>query len=534
MHIQPSLTTARGQLPNDSCIGRPQHMCCPFIVREHQHTMIPVTQKGANTCNYCRVRKQRCDRALPSCSRCTVKLRQCDYTWAKDVPPLQPALSSDSIPMSIGRHGNCGFDLTTRGQEELLHAGIACTKREPRSNENLSELVSDILDLSERKVSGMMEEHATSIHQWCPLIDEDLIREGRNGAYDDCSSDLMPSPLQLLCVFILSRRPCSHAEHVNTNILYTTIKQLLAIGQAAGDVSLDLFRAGMLTAVYECAHGLPKQAFVTLSTCAALFDLIKLSLRKPDRDPCNEEVVSSLNAAIIMLDRMIPLSSILESLPLVCPSRQTLSIYIASKIEPVIPAPSPTPYASSPRKVHIRAIVALESGRVSEYSHAAQLGVGAADTYDKVDAAVALVIKKLVDKPQPHTWLHCDAIAMAFCSHLLLQQTQIEQLKAQGTSTSGSVAAKALMALQYSRRMAWDMVHVMIQKIKKEEDLPYLPFAGVCCVIRAAIAVLETKQYTNEDAPNAEEVHNFLVVLSWFARRWSVGGEFASSTLREQ
>lgn len=71
----------------------------------------------------------------------------------------------------------------------------------------------------------------------------------------------------------------------------------------------------------------------------------------------------------------------------------------------------------------------------------------------------------------------------------------------------------------------------MIQKIEKEEDLPYLPFAGVCCVIRAAIAVLETKKYTSEDEPSAEEVRGFLLVLGWFARRWSVGGEFASSTL---
>lgn len=262
----------------------------------------------------------------------------------------------------------------------------------------------------------MMEEHATSVHQWCPLIDEGLLREGRNGAYDDCQSDLLPNPLQLLCVFMLSRRPCEHVEHVNTSILYTTVKQLLAIGQAGGEVSLDLYRAGMLVAVYECAHGMAKQAFVTLSTCVALLDLIKLGMRKPDREPCSEEVLSSLNAAIIMLDRMIPLSSILGSHPLVCPSKQPLSTYIASKIEPAIPPPSPTPYASSPRKVHIRAIVALESGRVLEYSHAVQLGVEAAETYDEVDAAVALVIKKLVDKPQPHTWLHCDAIAMAFWS----------------------------------------------------------------------------------------------------------------------
>jgi hypothetical protein len=286
--------------------------------------------------------------------------------------------------------------------------------REPGSTDRFSGLVSDLLDLAECKISSMMEEHATSAHQWCPLIDEGLLRKGRNGAYDACSPDLLPNPLQLLCVFMLTRRACLHVEHVNTSVLYTTVKQLLALGQAAGEVSLDLFRAGMLVAVYECAHGMASQAFVTLSSCVAQLELVKLNMRKPDREPCTEEVASSLDAAVVMLDRMIPLSSIHELLPLVCPSKQPLSARIASNIEPAIPAPSPTPYASSPRKVHIRAIVALESGRVLEFSHAIQLGMETAETYDEVDAAVALVIKKLVDKPQPHTWLHCDAIAMAF------------------------------------------------------------------------------------------------------------------------
>ena len=48
------------------CIGRP-----PVYAPASLHaTMIPVTQKAPNTCTYCRTRKQRCDRELPSCSRC--------------------------------------------------------------------------------------------------------------------------------------------------------------------------------------------------------------------------------------------------------------------------------------------------------------------------------------------------------------------------------------------------------------------------------------------------------------------------------
>ncbi|KAF1980344.1 hypothetical protein BU23DRAFT_594590 [Bimuria novae-zelandiae CBS 107.79] len=487
--------------------------------------MIPVTQKAANTCNYCRTRKQRCDRTLPSCSRCAAKLRPCDYTWAKDAPHLIDRGLVQGGPLFVQRRA-CGSDLSTRGRDELLQAVTACTNREPGCTDRFSEVISDMLDLANCKVSDMLEEHATSIHQWCPLLDEELLREGRKGAYDDFPSNLLPNPLLLLCVFMLIRPTCAHTEHVCTGVLYTTVKQLLAIGQAAGEVSLELFRAGMLVAVYECGHGMARQALQTLSWCVALFDLIKLDMHKPDREVCSEELISSLNAAIVMLDRMIPLSNMSGSLPLVCPTRHPLSVHIASRIEPEIPPPAPTPYASSPRKVHIRAIVALDSGRVLEYSHACKSGVAGMETCDEVDAAVALVIKKLVDKPEPHTWLHCDAIAMAFCSHLLLQQTEVERLEARGISPSDTAATKALMALQYSRRMAWDMVHVMIEKIETEDDLPYLPFAGVCCVIRAGIAVFETSKYGSGDEPSNEEIHGFLTILEWFARQWSVGVQY--------
>lgn len=119
-----------------------------------------------------------------------------------------------------------------------------------------------------------------------------------------------------------------------------------------------------------------------------------------------------------------------------------------------------------------------------------------------------------------------------YSSHLLLQQAETERLNAEDVSSSEPAATKALMSLHYSRRMAWDMIRVMIEKIENEDDLPCLPFAGVCCVIRAAIAVLETGQDGNVDMPNGDEITGFLKILGWFARRWSVGGGFCHRPFR--
>jgi hypothetical protein len=139
----------------------------------------------------------------------------------------------------------------------------------------------------------------------------------------------------------------------------------------------------------------------------------------------------------------------------------------------------------------------------------------------------------LVDKPQPHTWLHCDAIALAFCSYILLQQAQVRYLlKLPHVHELSDELDKAGLALTYSRRMAWDMVKVAIRKTERE-DVERLPFAGLCCVLRAGMAVVDTKWcldgdiMTNvDDVVLSEELEGFRRMVRWFGRRWGVGRKF--------
>jgi hypothetical protein len=111
---------------------------------------------------------------------------------------------------------------------------------------------------------------------------------------------------------------------------------------------------------------------------------------------------------------MIPISTTTESIPLILLSSDPISKTVSKTVGPTIPSPSPRTFASSPRKVHIRAAVSLAAGHVQEYIHARHYEHEPEQTYDEVDEIINKCIKKLVDKPEPHTWLHCDAIAMAF------------------------------------------------------------------------------------------------------------------------
>jgi hypothetical protein len=244
---------------------------------------------------------------------------------------------------------------------------------------------------------------------------------------------------------------------------------------------------------------------------------------------------------------MVPISLTSESISLTLFSNDPISKSTAKAMGPVIPAPAPRPYASSPRKVHIRATVSLATGHVQEYIHARYHALDPEETYDQVDEIINQCIAKLVDKPVPHTRLHCDATAMSFwygpyccfnlsadqslSTNILLQASQMQYLVSiyphpQELPVPSAEYIKAHLALKYSRRMAWDMVRVAIQKIQSGAEISHLPFAGLCCVFRAGLAVLETRTYVIEDVVGDDEVHSFRQLLEWFAGRWGIGSDY--------
>ena len=190
--------------------------------------------------------------------------------------------------------------------------------------------------------------------------------------------------------------------------------------------------------------------------------------------------------------------------PLALSPADPICASLSTKYQPPIPPHSPTFAPTSARKVHIRTIVALASGHALSHIHSLHSHQPLKESYDEVDATISECIRLLIDKPQPHTWLHCDAIALAFCSHILLQKARVEyltQVLAQEPPSThlAEQEEKARLALTYSRRMAWDMVKVAISKIENEEEVKRLPFAGLCCVLRAGMAVLETNGCVEED-----------------------------------
>lgn len=111
--------------------------------------------------------------------------------------------------------------------------------------------------------------------------------------------------------------------------------------------------------------------------------------------------------------RFVSLTSPTQIIPLNIPSNDPISVSVTKDLAPMVPLGPPISYSSSPHKVHIRSVASLASGHVIEYMYARDHGLEPKETYQQVNEVMDTCFKALTNTSKPHTWLHCDSIAMA-------------------------------------------------------------------------------------------------------------------------
>lgn len=159
-----------------------------------------------------------------------------------------------------------------------------------------SELVTEILDLANVTISSLVQEYASCMQRWIPLVTPAQLLQDPEG------KDQLPSPLLLLSMFLVTRRPVGYAEQLRTGVLYTTIKQIHATLQSSGEVQQELVQSDMIVAVYELAHGMSRQAYMTLGACVAMVTLLDFGT---PRSVDVEDNLNLLHVAILVLDRYV-------------------------------------------------------------------------------------------------------------------------------------------------------------------------------------------------------------------------------------
>lgn len=184
---------------------------------------------------------------------------------------------------------------------QLLEKFSACSDPFQPTDLNtvrLSHLVQTILELARIELLTALVEFEMAIHQWCPILDEELLQHH----VADKSKSIEQYPLFMLSIWFLTQRPCEHHGSMAATMLYRTVKQIFSLLQSHSRVSKETAQVGMLIVAYEVSHGLQPQASLTISVCATMLHILDLesSRSQMNKPPSG---IERLNSTLLRLDR---------------------------------------------------------------------------------------------------------------------------------------------------------------------------------------------------------------------------------------
>lgn len=196
---------------------------------------------------------------------------------------------------SLVEFGTCGWDLTLLGQSELMKLAMndPVDRHWSIGNKPLEKL-SNILSKVNLTLPSLVEDYTRSIHNWFPIVNLDQLRLHINNP--STPSTETSTTLLSLAMLLVITTPCGHIEHLSQKRLYMTLQCLCAALQSRNDIGVPLVEAKSLMTLYECGHGMIRQAYLTLSSTVAMTSLL-------DADAEDSEGQIHLEVCLMILDR---------------------------------------------------------------------------------------------------------------------------------------------------------------------------------------------------------------------------------------
>ncbi|KAK3393696.1 hypothetical protein B0H63DRAFT_516866 [Podospora didyma] len=232
--------------------------------------------KSSRVCLNCRRKKKRCDKALPSCGRCTYSLQACQHEDDIVLPGGAAGPSSVRFESFMGHH--VSPTLTFAADPILEH--LASQQSGPRwSTLNSSLFASmdsaeDIHSFAYRCLSDILGnrqgvEYVASLYfggvnTWFTIIERTT--------FDRQLEDMWANPSAEICALVLCMRLVTRAPNANPvsgmgDSFYLSVKTMLNLVQSKVALSIPLLQAELLVAMYEFAHSMPQQAYMTVGRC---------------------------------------------------------------------------------------------------------------------------------------------------------------------------------------------------------------------------------------------------------------------------
>ncbi|KAI8715307.1 Zn(2)-C6 fungal-type domain-containing protein [Fusarium sp. LHS14.1] len=472
-------------------------------------------QLAPGSCFTCRRQKQRCDRLLPQCSRCTSKAIACDYkaTTTSRTSPFSPGTQVEAAVL-VHLRDSCSFDLTPLAERYLIWAACASDSvgdEGGHAQPTLSTLVQDIFSAGGVNLTTMIETYFAIAHSWLPISDKEQLYLDTDHLFRYPGYQNDDTALLLVCIHIFIQQPCQHPNHSVRSALYRTARRLFFLLQTSTrSSSIALLQSGILLVAYELGHGMSKDAYGTLGVCTSLAQQLSLKPDGCDRDMIQKPEITQLDlcwSGIVLLDRTIMLSDFEYHVP------QSVGFNHHFASAAVAKASDEDLYGYDlTRKFLARAKVALHIGKILD-------AVVNSDSKQREEAETTLhrLVSSLITRTQGKSFPLCEALAMSLSALAILYCLRDKQI-----SVHSSPATRS--AVQSVYNIVFDTFHTEgeIVRCKGWVNNSRPCFIGICCLQGAAIRM--DRLYVNGLA--GEDLKELRSTLESFSTRWKLGESF--------
>ncbi|KAL3469142.1 hypothetical protein BJX99DRAFT_87694 [Aspergillus californicus] len=231
----------------------------------------PSRNMARQVCRTCKIRKRRCNKALPKCSLCARKNLRCEYT--RPEPAVLPSPSVSTAPAAAASASAVWWEHDSDTDTPVIQPVTLSTllfldpyllQHGPLDLSVPSTLIpSQILDLLGNLVTirSTAEKYFQHIHTWMPII-------SKTRFYDLYLTSSFRSKPDIVLLFLVQRLITSTPPSNPRTALYETTKHFYVEVEGSSNPSLQILQAGLLIALYELGQGIYPAAYLSIGACA--------------------------------------------------------------------------------------------------------------------------------------------------------------------------------------------------------------------------------------------------------------------------
>ncbi|KAH8692703.1 putative Zn(II)2Cys6 transcription factor [Talaromyces proteolyticus] len=465
-------------------------------------TLLTSRPFAANVCALCRSQKRKCDKAMPSCSRCQKLGIPCDY----DFYLTELANSASSLPMRLSLAlGQIWLPPVTL--EALQPYQDNVQGRRIHVDQFAVQLIMTSLAKSRVPLQDVLSVYFFSLQSWLPVIHEKSFRSRVTQLRYAPRAD---TALLLLCMYVAAQGQGNSPENENAqHEAYYICKYLFSFLQIVQPPSLEMVQCGLLITVFEVGSVLSAAASVSIATCARLGYALGLHVDQQkdfgNISPAWVEAEERRRVwlGLFILDRLVMQAATNCRAP-----------HVVGVPDPTFRLPGPDaiwdgpcelmrgeiPGATLATAVEMRVSYFAREVQASELLGQAQELINIHDSLELLEKLENLETKvlymtKILFDQTPGSWVvFCGANSICLLTMILLQQGRMaEEAPILGSVDQRRSVDKGLLAVSSTINMICEIC-AKFNEVATSTEAKLVPLPAVICTGMAALAALQVNQ----------------------------------------